>query len=227
MKAIILAAGAGKRMLPLTLERPKPLIPLLGKPLIEYTLEAIPDAVDDVVIVVGYKGDMIRAHLGESFLGKHITYVEQKELGGPAVALREAIDHLRSEQFLTLYADDVYKKADIEKLLAYRYAMLLSTVADPRVFGVVELDQESKVVHVEEKPAFPKSNTVSTGVFVLDDTIFTYEAPAHPVTGEQYVSDMVMGLAREHPLFGVMSERWIQIGVPDDLVKAEAMLKQS
>jgi UDP-N-acetylglucosamine diphosphorylase / glucose-1-phosphate thymidylyltransferase / UDP-N-acetylgalactosamine diphosphorylase / glucosamine-1-phosphate N-acetyltransferase / galactosamine-1-phosphate N-acetyltransferase len=227
MRAIILAAGKGLRMRPLTDSRPKPLVLLKGKPLIEHTFAALPDSVDDVILVVGYKGEMLQAHLGDGFLGKHITYVTQTELGGTAPAIRQAEHLLSGAPFLTFYADDYYEKRDIEKLLEHQYAMLLSTVQDPRMFGVVELDQRGRVVSLEEKPALPKSNTVSTGVFILDDAVFAYDAPPHPVTGEQYLADMVMGLSRDEDLYGVLSDRWLQIGTPEDLARAETLLKQS
>ena len=86
MKAVILAAGEGVRMRPLTLERPKPLLEVLGKPLIAYTFEALPDVVDEVIVIVKYKEEMVRAFLGSSFLGKKVTYVVQNELNGTAGA---------------------------------------------------------------------------------------------------------------------------------------------
>ncbi len=226
MKAAIFAAGEGRRMRPLTLETPKPLLKVLGKPLIQYTFEALPDVVDEVVMVVGYKREQVQAFLGNEFLGKRVTYVVQEKLGGTAGALAVARSALGDGQFLTYFADDMYLKDDVEKLLTHHYSMLIATVADPRPFGVVELAPDGRIESFEEKPHAPKSNLVDIGVFLLDQRVFDYDAPAHP-NGEHYLTDMVMGLARDHAVYGVPASRWLPIGTPDDLIKAEKLLKQS
>lgn len=224
MKAVIFAAGKGTRMLPLTLEKPKPLLTVLGKPLIQYTFEALPESIDEVVVVVGYRQDQLRAFLGETFLGKRVTYVVQGTIGGTAAALELAKDELDAGPFIATYADDIYLKADAEKLLAHQYSLLVAEVEDPRPFGVIEAAPDGHIVSFEEKPEAPKSNLVSVGMLLLDEKVFAYTAPVHPRTGERYVVDMVMGLAEVSPVYAVPASRWIQIGYPDDLTKAEMIL---
>src|SRR4051812_10320077 len=107
MQCVILAAGEGKRMRPLTETMPKPLVPVLGKPIIEYVLEALPQEVNEVFIITGYKGDMVRAHLGESHDGRPIRYIHQETPSGTAHALALARPHLNG-RFLVLVADDIH-----------------------------------------------------------------------------------------------------------------------
>ena len=224
MKAVIFAAGEEKRMRPLTEHVPKPMLTVLGKPLIQYTFEALPDVVDEVVVVVGYKQEQVRAFLGTEFLGKHVSYVVQETMGGTGAALLLARETLGVGQFIATYADDIYLQSDVERLLEHTYSLLVSPVEDPKPFGVVELSSGGRVVSFEEKPEHPKSNLASAGMILVDEKVFAYDAPVHPRTGERYIVDMVMGLARDYPVYGVTASRWIQIGYPEDLTKAESLL---
>src|SRR5687768_11120918 len=108
MKALIFAAGKGVRMMPLTAEKPKPLLEVLGRPLLERIIEVLPREIVEIVLVVGYKGDMIRGRFGHSFGGRRIAYVEQAEQLGTGDALmlcKHAIEP--GERFLVVYADDL------------------------------------------------------------------------------------------------------------------------
>lgn len=227
MKAVIFAAGEGKRMRPLTEVKPKPMLEVLGKPLIQYTFEAMPEPVEEVVVVVGYKKEQIQAFLGAEFLGRRVSYVTQERVSGTADALLLARPLLGDEPFFSFYADDIYARSDVEKLFAHRYGVLVAEVSDPRAFGVVELVPDGRLVSFEEKPEHPKSNLVSTGAFLLDSAVFAYDAPVHRKTGERYIVDMVMGFAKDQPFYGVRTETWIPVGYPTDLEKAEKLLTQS
>ena len=111
MKAVILAAGEGVRMRPLTLKKPKPLLELAGKSLLHHIWELLPNKINEVILVVGYKARMIKKYLGKSFLGKKIVYVHQKTKKGTADALFLAKPYLNpKEKFLLLYADDLHDK---------------------------------------------------------------------------------------------------------------------
>src|SRR3990167_11171308 len=106
MQAVILAAGRGTRMVELTGEIPKPMLPVGGRPLLEYKLDAMPDEIDEVILVVGYQGSVIRKHFGERYGNKRIQYVEQKELNGTAGALWSAPPPF-PHRFLLLIGDDI------------------------------------------------------------------------------------------------------------------------
>lgn len=224
MKAVIIAAGEGKRLLPLTIDRPKPLVEVLGKPLIQHIWEALPRVIDEVVVVVGHKGGMLRNFLGDEFLGKRVTYIEQTEQLGTAHALKLCRDYLEKEnKFLLMYADDIHAKTSIEKCLEHESALLASFVDDPRRFGVVVMNENGTIANIEEKPERPKSNLAVTGVYVLTPKIFDYDAK-HPFHGEYYLTDMIAHYIKDYPMYVIASDFWIPIGYPEDIVRAEKIL---
>jgi bifunctional UDP-N-acetylglucosamine pyrophosphorylase/glucosamine-1-phosphate N-acetyltransferase len=122
IQAVILAAGKGTRMLPLTLETPKPMLKVLGKNLIEHKLELLPNEINEVVIIIGYLSEKIREYFGDEWNGKKISYVVQEKLDGTAGALWAAREVLKGRIFVMM-GDDLYAKTDVTKILAHRYAM--------------------------------------------------------------------------------------------------------
>ncbi len=224
MKAVIFAAGEGKRLHPLTLERPKPLVEVLGKPLIQYTWEVLPAVIDEVIVVIGYKKEMMRAFLGDEFMGKKVTYVEQLEPLGTAHALKLCKPHLENEEkFLLMYADDIHGKEGVAKLVEYDMALLVSFVDDPRSFGVVVPNENGTIKNIEEKPEHPKSNLAVTGVYVLNPGIFDHEV-SHTHKGEYYLTDMIERYIHSNPMQIVESDLWLPVGYPHDIKRAEEIL---
>lgn len=225
MKAVIFAAGEGRRMHPLTLEKPKPLVEVLGKSLIQHIWEVLPDDVREVVVVVGYKREMIRDFLGDSFLGKKVTYVEQNEPLGTAHALKLCEPYLDAEdKFLLMYADDLHGKEGIARCVEHDMALLVSFVDDPRRFGVVVTNEDGTIKNIEEKPEHPKSNLAVTGVYVLSPKIFEYDA-LHTKNGEFYLTDMIEEYIKHHPMQVVESDFWVPIAYPHDITRAEEILE--
>jgi len=172
MKAVILGAGSSTRTYPLTLTRPKPLLKAANKTIIEHNLNQLSEIVDEVIIVVGYKKEMIKKYLKNIFKGKglKITYVEQKERLGTAHALLQAEPFL-DEKFIVLNGDDIYFKGDIKKCLRHKYSVLAKRVNDPERFGVCILDK-NYVKKIIEKPKRFISNLANTGLYVLNKDIF-------------------------------------------------------
>lgn len=224
MQAVIMAAGEGKRMRPLTLEKPKPLIEVGGKPIIEHVLNALPSDIDEVIIVIGYKGDMIRAHLGDSYGGRTIRYVHQWMPAGTAHALSLARPFLTGK-FLMLNADDIIGQEALEEAIRHPLAILVATHTEPEKMGVIAKKEDGTLDHIEEKPEVPKSNLVNTGTMVLDERLFSYEAPRH-VSGEYYMTDPMSALSKEHPVMVIEQPLWIPVGYPEDIPRAEAKLKE-
>lgn len=225
MKAVILAAGEGLRMRPLTDDRPKPMIELSGRPLLEHILETLPDEVDDVILVVGYLADKIKDYFGEKFGRFKITYIYQKEKLGTAHALWLCKDLLGQEKFLMLYADDLQSNEGIKNCLIHPLSILVSVVEDPRRFGVIVADERGKVLDMVEKPEFPVSKIASTGVLALDHRIFMYPARKHE-NGEYYITDSLARMAKDHEIKVVITKFWLPIGYPEDLKYAEKFLRR-
>lgn len=223
MQAVIMAAGEGKRMRPLTLEKPKPLIVVGRKPIIEHVLDALPSAIDEVIIVIGYKGDMIRKHLGDSYGGRTIRYVHQWMPAGTAHALSLARPFL-SGTFLLLNADDILGKEALEEAIKYPLAILAAPHGEPHKMGVISKRDDGTLAEVIEKPEHPVGNLVSTGTMVLDERLFGYEAARHE-SGEYFMTHPLGLLAQEHPIVVIEQPLWIPVGYPEDIARAEERLK--
>lgn len=224
MKCVILAAGEGIRMRPLTLDKPKPLLQVAGKTLLEHIIEALPKETDELILVIGYKGDQIKSFLGEKFRGFKVRYVWQKEKTGTGRALQICRPLLGRDKFLMFYGDDLYDAKGLENLLKHDLALAVNRVANPSRFGVVLTDQKNKILEIEEKPENPKSNLVSTGAMKLDARIFNYPPVKHS-SGEYFLTTMIEGLIKDHNVLAVPVPVWIPIGYPEDLKKAEEILR--
>lgn len=223
MQAVILAAGEGRRMLPLTLELPKPLIPVLGKPILTHILEALPEIIDEVFLVVGYKGDLIRAYCGDQQWNRRLQYIYQEIPTGTGGALGLVRQHLHGK-FLLMCGDDIHGAEALEEAIRYPLAILASLHDEPWKFGVIEMNPDDTLRGIDEKPAVPKSKLVSTGSMVLDERIFSHEPLKHE-NGEYYLTDQLTSLAREAPIYVITQKTWLPIGCPEDILRAESHLK--
>ena len=224
MQAVILAAGLGTRMRPLTNTVAKPLVKIAGRPLLEYTFDTLPDGVDEVVVVIGYLGEQIKAYLGENFRGRRIKYVVQERLDGTAKALWEA-KPLLNGKFVVLMADDIYAKVDIENCLRYEQAMLVMKSERAGPGGNVMLNEKGELREVVEGNEHPAGSLISTNVFVLGPEFFNYsptrKAPDSPEYG---LPQTVVKLSKDHPVTAVEATRWLKITTSEDLKLAEQLL---
>lgn len=227
MKAILLAAGEGKRMRPLTLETPKPMIEVLGKPLLHHIIDSLPDAITELIIVIGYKGEQIERYFGSEFGGKKINYIWQRKPLGTAHALFLCQPYIQEhERFLFVLADDLHSKEALTRLIEYPFGVLVTKHEDPRRFGVIVPGRGNKVLAIEEKPEHPRSNLVVSGVYVFDDRIFRYEIIKHERLGEYFIPDVVTQMMRDHELVFEKTEFWHPIGYPHDIESAEKVLNK-
>lgn len=222
MQCVILAAGKGTRLRPLTDTCPKPLVKVAGKPLLDHIVAALPSAVDELILVVGYLGEMIREHCGEEFYGRKVTYVVQEEQNGTAKALWLCKDLLKG-RFMFLFADDLHGKEDLSRATSYVRSILVSSVDHPEKFGIVVRNPDGTLGLMIEKPEHAPSNCASTGAMVLDDHIFEFE-PQTPVKGEYYLTEVIERYSKAYPIAVVEEERWIPIGYPEDITRAETLL---
>lgn len=224
MKAVILAAGKGKRMLPLTKHVPKPMVRIHDKPILEHILEILPENIDEYIIITGYLEEKIKNHFGESFQNKKINYVTQPVAEGTWKALQLAKDFLIGEKSLLLInADDLHGKKGLNELIKHENAILVSQAEDPRKFGVVEKNEENYLENIEEKPEHPKGNVVATGVYVLSPDIFNYPDP-EPFKGEYFLTHVFNEYIKENKIKVVESDFWLPIGTPEDVIKAHDVL---
>lgn len=211
MQAVILAAGKGTRLRPLTLKVPKPMVPVGGKPILEHTLAALPPEVDEAIIVVDYLAEKIKAHFGDRFGRITITYVTQGERTGTAAALQYARPHLRrGEPFMVVHSDDIYSAEDLKAAVQAGPSVLVAESDYPERFGVCVLDKNGNLDYMLEKPENPPCNLVMTGVYVLPHEIFTIPDTISK-NGEITLSEQVGLLAKTIPLKVIRMKFWIPI----------------
>lgn len=225
MQCVILAAGKGSRLRPLTDDTPKPLVKVNGKTLLDHIVEALPSAVDELIIVTGYLEEQIHDYCGVVFHGKKVTYITQTEQKGTAHALWLCKDLLRG-RFLFMFADDLHGVRDIARVTSYTRAMLTFTTNSPEKFGIVVRHPDGTLAEMIEKPEHPPSNLASTGVMVLDDHIFEFDPYAVETKGEYYLTDVIQQYAKKYPIAVVEQDLWIPIGYPEDIEKAENILNK-
>lgn len=222
MQAVILAAGLGLRLRPLTKTTPKVLIPIGGKPLIEHTLAALPEAIDELIVVVHHLGSQIQAYLGERRNGCRIRYVTQGELLGTGHALHAARDLLHGT-FLVCNGDDLYRRADLERMVERDLAILFCDLEHPVRAGAPICDADGRFVEIREDT---ETMLVNAGCYVLDERFFRY--PLVKLNGrEEYgLPQTIVSMAREHSVTTIRTNFWIPVGTPEELARAERHLAQ-
>ena len=217
--AVILAAGKSTRTYPLTLTKPKALLKILDKTILEHNLEQLDGLVKDVIIVVGYFGEKIKDKIGNKFGNLKIKYIEQKEQRGTGGALL-ACKSLLKGRFLVLNGDDFYSRKDVEKCLKHQYCILVKKVENPENFGIVDI-RNKKALSLEEKPQKPKSNLANIGLYVFDNGVFDHKLEKSK-RGEYEITDYVKYLIKQKEVFAETSDFWIPVVYPWNLLDANS-----
>lgn len=213
------------RMRPLTLEKPKPLIEISGKSILEHNLDKLVGLVEEVIIVVGYKKEMIIEKFRDNYKGMKLIYVVQEEQLGTGHALLQAEGKITSK-FLMLNGDDLYSKKDMKNLIKHDNAILLKRKeGDVSEFGVVVV-KDGKVVDIIEKPKEFVSNLINTQMFCFTNEVFSIlKNLKKSERGEYEVTDAVKELADQGKMYyEEVSGYWIPVGQPKDIEEATKFL---
>jgi len=219
MKAVILAAGKGRRMLPLTLTIPKPLLRIGNKTILDHIFDAFPEEIDQVIIVVGYLKKKIQQHLGIKYQGRTIRYVVQDILDGSATALLCCQDFfLPKEKFLLVYGDELPTHEEFVDCLQHQYSWLCSPSHDPRQSGIAMLSNDQQILEVIEKPENPVSNLSAAGIMVVDSYIFNYKLIQHR-NGEYYLTSLMNQFVADHKVHAVLGSARPSFISPDEVEK--------
>jgi UDP-N-acetylglucosamine diphosphorylase/glucosamine-1-phosphate N-acetyltransferase len=233
MKAVILAAGEGVRLQPITSTRPKHLIKVGGKPILEHCLNAVKASkINEVLIVVHYMADSIQQYFGDgSKLGLKIDYIEQKAIVGTGNAVSVAEPFVKDE-FLLVYGDLLFAPETVQAVIGLYQkekptsAMAVVPVDKPENYGVVELGDQNRIKRIVEKPSRQEapSNLANAGIYVFSMDIFAklkeIEASSR---GEWEITDAISLLLKENkPIIAakLSHESWFDIGRPWDLLEA-------
>lgn len=218
----------------LTIATPKPMLPVAGKPLLEYKIDALPEQFDEVILIVRYLKEVIEHHFGKSYGGRKIRYAEQHDLNGTAGALWSAKEMLR-DRFLVMMGDDIYMQEDIERCIANEnaWSLLVQQLPEMHRAGSVKLDAEGRIEEIiessAETPDRLEPGIASTNLYCMDTRLFNCPLlPKHEGSLEYGLPQTVVNAAHllGTPFEPVFTDRWIQITAPKDLLVAAELLKK-
>lgn len=236
MEAVVLAAGKGTRLRPLTENKPKAMVEVADKPILTHCLEQLVElGADELVIVVGYLKESIISHYGDEFQGVPITYTHQREQKGLAHALLSAEEHI-DDTFMLMLGDNLFQ-ANLSDVVRRQQesrtdaAFLVEEVPTQEAsrYGVCDTNDYGEIVEVVEKPENPPSNLVMTGFYTFSPTIFhACHLTELSDRGEYELSDAVDLLIQSgRTIDAIGLDGWrIDIGYPEDRDEAERRLQQ-
>ncbi len=240
MKAVILAAGEGKRLRPITSSRPKPMIPLLGKPLLEHTILGLKNVgIDHFLLIVGYKQEIIKKYFEKTShkLKVKIEYITQEEYLGTAHATGYAKDFIKDEDFLMMYGD-LFVDPKIFQVILQKYKeneydglITLRKVDNPQDYGIIKLNSKNYVEQIIEKP-LPKQNAgnlANAGIYLFKQSIFkAVDKTQKSIRNEFEFTDSMQILINEFggKIIGctINNYFWNDIGLPWQLFDANKFL---
>ena len=222
IQAVIMAAGKSTRTWPLTLTKPKPLLKVMNKEIIKHNLDALQGLVSEVIIIVGFKKEMIIEEIGHKYGKLKIRYAEQKRQLGTGHALKY-VEKLIKGKFIVMGGDDIFSKKDIKACLRHKYAVLGCKVEDPGRFGVFVV-KGKEVKKVVEKPRKFVSDIANAGLYVFDKSVFKFKLRKSQ-RGEYEIIDYINALIKkERVVCENVKGRWLSVGYPWDLIEANNVL---
>ncbi|MFW9952825.1 MAG: bifunctional sugar-1-phosphate nucleotidylyltransferase/acetyltransferase [Candidatus Thorarchaeota archaeon] len=239
MKAVILAAGKGKRLRPITSTRPKPMIPLAGKPLLEHTIIGLREAsIQEILLIVGYKEEIIKNYFKDgSKFGVKIKYITQEEYLGTAQAASLAKEFVNEDTFLMVYGDllvdSLVFQSLINKFAKYscQGVICLKEVPNPKDYGIVSLDTKGYMVKIIEKPSMEANlgNLVNAGIYLFSPIIFeaikkTKKSSRNEFEFTESMEILIKEMNGKIQSYVLLDEYWNDIGLPWQILDANQFL---
>ncbi len=228
MKAFILAAGKGTRMRPLTVNTPKPLLPVGGKTILQHLIDNIEEKVDEIIILVGWKGEKIKEAVHSE--KANIKFTQQERLLGTADAISHAEEFV-DDGFICMNGDVVVPKKTLHGFIDFFVEKENSTVAmvkeeNPENYGVL-ITEGDKVTEIIEKPQDPKSNLINAGLYGFTTDIFeAIESTEKSSRGEYEITDSLQKLIGRNLLGFEIKNKWYELSRPWDLLSANRELME-
>ncbi len=221
-----MAAGKGIRCCPLTVSKPKPLLKIICKTVLEHNLDQLKGLVEEAIIVVGYKKEMIMNKVKKVYSGIKIKYVEQKEQLGTGHAVMQA-EKLVKGRFILMNGDDLFSGNDIKNCLRHKYCVLGKEVDDPERFGII-YSKGGFFKEIIEKSEKPKSNLANTGLYILDNKIFGILRKIKKTSrGEYEIPSAINELAeKEKVSCEKVKDYWLPITYPWNYLEANVFMAE-
>jgi len=223
MKAVILAAGEGSRLWPISENVPKPLVKILGKCFLEYQIiELARIGIKDIIIVKGKNFNELFEKFKKEMADKYgakITYVVQEQALGTADAFLH-VKNIIDEPFLGLMGDNHYQASDIEKLLDTFKKTKKSVIGgfvvnDPESYGVILINEKKQVAEIVEKPKKPLSKLINAAIYIFKPEIFKFIETLRPHdNGETYITDALNKVIEKNDLVCEKINNWFDLGKP-------------
>ncbi|HSV74456.1 MAG TPA: mannose-1-phosphate guanyltransferase [Chthonomonadales bacterium] len=220
MKAVVMAGGEGTRLRPLTAHRPKPLAPVLNKPIMEHIIVLLKQhGITEIVVTLHYLADEIEGYFGDgSDWGVKLHYSVEDTPLGTAGSVKKAEHLLRDDTFVIVSGDaltdlDLTRAIDFHCTRDSLATIVLSHVPNPLEFGVVITDEEGRIRRFLEKPSWGEvfSDTVNTGMYILEPAVFDYMVAGGNYDWSQDIFPRL--LMDDRPLYGyVMPDYWCDVG---------------
>lgn len=232
MDAIILTAGKGTRLHPLTKNLPKPLFPVAGKPILEHILDSLPKKVTRVIIVVGYENQQIKDYVIRKRYPFDIIWVYQEKQLGTGHAVYLCKSYIKSEQFFMMYGDIFVEKEIVQDVINYPFKEELTEgviatvqVKSPEKYGCLEIENE-RLVRIWEKHPEPPSQNINAGLMLLPKVIFSLlEKQKSSNRGEIELTDSINSLIKNNidiACYKILNH-WTDTGFPWDLLTANSI----
>ncbi len=227
MKAVVMAGGAGSRLRPLTIARPKPMVPLVNKPVMGHALDLLKKhGITEVVVTVQYMAERIQEAFGDgSDLGMRIHYALEEVPLGTAGSVKNAAEYL-DETFIVI-SGDALTDFDLTQIINYHQekkalaTLTLYRVPNPLEYGVIITDESGRIKQFLEKPSWGEviSDTVNTGIYVLEPEVLNYFEPNVPFDFSKDLFPIL--LDKGDPMYGYVAEGyWCDVGNLQEYMRA-------
>jgi nucleotidyltransferase len=227
MKAVVMAGGEGTRLRPLTINRPKPMVSLVDRPVMQHIIELLKlHGITDIIITVQYLANVIQDYYGDgSAYGVNITYSLEEVPLGTAGSVKNA-EHLLTEPFLVI-SGDALTDFNLTQIIEYHIAsgatatITLTRVANPLDYGVIITDEQGRIRQLLEKPSWGEvfSDTVNTGIYVFNPEIFSYIERGKVTDWSKDVFPRM--LHRNDRLYGYIANGyWTDVGTIEEYMRA-------
>jgi UDP-N-acetylglucosamine diphosphorylase/glucosamine-1-phosphate N-acetyltransferase len=222
MQTVLLAAGRGTRMAPLTASTAKPMLPVADRPLVAHTADAaVAAGATRLVVVVGYDEDTVREYFRDEFDTVPVTCVTQAEQRGTADAVRTAVPALEDGRFAVLNGDALYDVQGLTALYENGTAVGSFRVDEPSSYGVLHTDvSATRVTGVTEKPADPSTDLVNAGAYMFPGEATHWLDVSESARGELELTDVLERACRTVDVTPVRFDQWLDVGRPWELLAA-------